>query len=87
MEKIRQTNELFIVRSLHQRNHAASLILSSDGEHRDDGEESRGHPTGCQSYQKGHGGRSGTLSSTSCTSLVAHYYGRIEVRMADHWLA
>jgi hypothetical protein len=81
MEKIQQTNELFIVRSLHYRNRTALLILLSVGEHRDDGEESRGHPRGCQSHQKGYGGRQGTLSSTICTNLIAHHdNGRIKVR-------
>jgi hypothetical protein len=59
MEKIRQANELFIVRSLHRRDDTAPLILPSDGEHCDDGEESRGHSRGCQSHPKGYGGCQG----------------------------
>jgi hypothetical protein len=53
MEKIRQANELFIVRSVHQRNDAFQLILLLGGDCNQHGEKGRGHPRGRQIHQEG----------------------------------
>jgi hypothetical protein len=57
MKDIHKANERFLVRSLCECNDTVPLMMSLDGDHSENGGESRGNPRGRQSHQKGYGGR------------------------------
>jgi hypothetical protein len=51
MKDIHKANERFLVRSLREHDGTAPLIPSLDGDHCENGGESRGHSRGCRNHQ------------------------------------
>jgi hypothetical protein len=56
MQKIRQANELFIVRSFYTCDGTTPLISALDGDDYEDGNEGREHPGGCRIHEAEYAG-------------------------------